>query len=134
MGASITMGAGGSQPTESAKGKEWDFRMEVTAKLNDELARVVADADAAPVRRQREIELAQAEEASRLAREEQEKKKLEAMIEEYNKASAIRDVKPLQCTEQREAFLACFAKNAGDPVACIPAVAAFHKCSQSLKS
>merc|ERR1712196_594003 len=130
--APAAMGAGGSHQKESAKGKEWDFKMEVTAKLNDELARAVADAEALPARRQRELEFAQAEEAARLAREDQEKQKLEAMIEQYNAASAVRDVQPLQCVEQREAFLACFAKNGNDPTACISAVADFHKCSQSL--
>merc|ERR1712167_482999 len=114
-----SMGAGGSHAKESEKGQEWDFRMEVSAKLNQQLAAAVAEHQSRPAELQRALDAAQAEEARTLAREEEEMNKLKAMVANYNAESKTRtDVKPLACQEQRDKFLECCAHQSKDPMAC----------------
>merc|ERR1711966_558417 len=107
MGGSASKTAGVDQTAKPS----WDFRMEMSAKLKEELARAVADAQARPAQRQRELDAAQAEEARARAREEKEAIRLAELIETYKTKHSFRPERtPLECEVQREAFLTALAQ------------------------
>ena len=83
--------------------------------------------------RARELAFAQQEEEKRLAREEEESRKLAEMIDAYNQTSHARiKENAYKCETERDAFLNCVAENPKEPSACAAHIAAFAKCSKSL--